>query len=123
MIFMNARLKKAPATIAPPETLVGHTLRWEFDDGPVAGKTFEHRFNEDGSVEFRMLDAAGKGRWTHVDKCAARKINDDVFAMSYLGTWGYTLSVVLNFQSREMVAFASNEKAWSTQEGTFQLIR
>ena len=32
------------------DSLIGKTVRWTFADGPVAGKTYEHTFNADGSV-------------------------------------------------------------------------
>ncbi len=31
----------------------GKTLRWTFDDGPMAGKGFDHTFHTDGSVSYR----------------------------------------------------------------------
>jgi phenolic acid decarboxylase len=120
MLLMSTLLRKKPAPIV---SLVGHTVRWRFDDGPVAGKSFEHRFIDDGSVEFRMLDAAGKGRWMHEDRCATTTLADGVFAISYPSRTGYTLSAVLNLTTRRVVAFASNESDWQVQEGTFELVR
>lgn len=120
MSLMSTLLRKKPA---PLTSLVGHTVRWRFDDGPVAGKSFEHRFIEDGSVEFRLLDSAGKGRWMHEDVCAATMLAAGVFAISYLAKSGYTLSAVLNLANGKVVAFASNEKDWQVQEGTFELVR
>jgi phenolic acid decarboxylase len=108
---------------APTETLVGTTVRWRFDDGPVAGRNFEHRFNDDESVEYRMLDDHDNGRWARAEKCATSRLTDKVFAMSYLATNGYTLTAVLDFQTGAVVAFASNEKDWSAQEGAFELVR
>ena len=35
----------------------GKTLRFSFDDGAMAGKTFEHTFDADGTVTFRMRGA------------------------------------------------------------------
>lgn len=118
---MNALLKIKKQV--PLTSLVGHTVRWRFHDGPVAGKSFEHRFIEHGAVEFRMLDAAGKGRWTHEDRCATSMLADGVFALSYHAKTGYTLSAVLNVHTGHMVAFASNERDWQVQEGTFELVR
>ena len=31
----------------------GKTIRWSYDDGPVAGKTFEHTFTDEGTVSWR----------------------------------------------------------------------
>lgn len=106
-----------------PESLKGKTLRWSFTDGPTAGMTFEHSFNQDGSVTWRMEGKEGKeGKPTRVDNCAAVKVDDSVFAVSYLGESGYTLTVVLNFRSGEAIAFGSNDKEWSQQKGSFEVV-
>ena len=38
------------------DPITGSTIRWTFDDGPVAGKTFEHVFEADGGVSYRVVD-------------------------------------------------------------------
>jgi len=45
-----------------------------------------------------------------------------VFAVSYLGDSGYTLTVVLNFRNNEAIAFGSNDKEWSQQKGSFEVV-
>jgi molybdenum cofactor biosynthesis protein MoaF len=101
--------------------LRGRTLRWTFRNGPVAGKTYEHTFNDDGSVEYRHVGAA-KGAPTREKECATVSVSDDVSVISYLAGSGYTLTAVLNFRTKEVVAFASNDKGWFRQDGTFDLV-
>ena len=36
--------------------LNGRSVKWKFVDGPVAGTSFEHTFNDDGGVTWRILD-------------------------------------------------------------------
>ncbi len=103
------------------DSLTGKTLRWTFADGPVAGKTYEHTFNADGSVVYRSIDGATPGKPTRERVCATDRIDDNIFVISYLAVSGYTLTVVLNFQDHRMVGFASNEEAWYRQQGTFEL--
>ena len=110
--------RRTPATV---DSLIGRTVRWTFADGPVAGKTYEHTFNADGSVIYRSVEGTKLGKPTHEKKCAADRIGDDVFAISYLAASGYTLTVILDFRDRRMVGFASNEKEWFRQQGTFEL--
>ena len=105
-----------------PGSLQGKTLRWTFDDGPSAGKTYEHTFNQDGSVVYRSIQRGSAGKPTHEKLCAADKVSDHVFVVSYLGASGYTLTVVLNFATRRMIGFASNEEAWYRQQGTFEVV-
>ena len=88
----------------------GKTIRWTFDDGPMAGKTFEHSFDEEGTVSFRMLDAKGQGKPSQDENYESANVGQDIHAVSYLGSSGYTLTVVLDFRTGELVAFASNEK-------------
>jgi phenolic acid decarboxylase len=104
------------------DSLVGRTVRWTFEDGPVAGKTYEHTFNTDGSVVYRSVDGEVPGKATRERLFAAEKINDEIFVISYLAVSGYTLTVVLNFRNHRIVGFASNEEAWYRQQGTFELM-
>jgi phenolic acid decarboxylase len=105
------------------DSLYGKTLRWTFTDGPVAGKTFEHIFNEDGTVVFRSVDGNEKGKSTRPKDSAVVKVTNDVFAVSYLADSGYTLTVVLNLEQGEMIGFASNDKQWFQQKGTFEILK
>ena len=105
------------------DSLYGKTLRWTFTDGPVAGKTFEHIFNEDGTVVFRSVDGNEKGKSTRAKDSVVVKITNDVFAVSYLADSGYTLTVVLNLEQGEMIGFASNDKQWFQQKGTFEILK
>jgi hypothetical protein len=98
----------------------GKTLKWTFRDGPMAGKSFEHTFAGDSSLTFRALDSKGEGKATRVEKYEVASLEPEVHAVSYLGPSGYTLTVVLDTRSGELVAFASNEKGLTLQHGTFE---
>ena len=99
--------------------VAGKTLRFTFEDGPMAGKTIEHVFEPSGSVRFRQVDTKGEG--TLEKKYEAAAIGTDVLAISYLGGSGYTLTVVLDLRTKELVAFSSNEKMHMMQHGTFEV--
>lgn len=104
------------------ESLVGKTLRWTFADGPTAGTTYEHRFDADGSIGFRGVDAGPNGKFTWAKEGAIVRIGDGVFAISYLAESGFTLTVVLDSRRMEMVGFASNSESWFQQKGTFEIV-
>lgn len=118
------------------DAIRGKTIRWTFSDGPMTGKTFEHAFDENGSVTWRSVqgkdeakpssEKSGSARSTSESKpkakYAALKVADDVYAVSYLGDQGYTLTVVLNFDDQRLVGFASNEKEWYPVTGTFEMV-
>src|SRR5439155_8965223 len=81
----------------------GKTLRWTYEDGPMAGKQFEHRFSNDGTVAWREIGGqkpdqrrqAGNGSTTEPSaKYEVARVNDDVYAVSYLSSSGYTLTTV-----------------------------
>jgi molybdenum cofactor biosynthesis protein MoaF len=102
----------------------GQTIRWTFDDGPMAGKQFEHTFDESGAVTWRSL---GNGERGAADPGAAPSakyelstVGEYVYAVSYLAASGYTLTVVLDYRTGRLVAFASNEKSLTVQQGSFQ---
>jgi len=103
------------------DPIIGETIRWTFSEGPLEGRTFEHTFHYDGTVEFRSVVGEKKGRLTRAKDSEIARIGDDVYAASYLGPSGHTLSVVLDFRTGKLVAFASNEKELTMQRGTFEL--
>jgi hypothetical protein len=113
-----------------PDPIRGKTLQWTFTDGPAKGTTYEHHFGQDGMVEFHTVDASSK------DKAAQSKgqleskahygsatVAEGVCAVSYKGESGYTLTTILNFTNQRLVAFASNDKEWFEQQGTFEVVR
>jgi len=112
----------------------GKTIRWTYDDGPMAGKSFEHTFGEDGTVTWHETGAqnkprpptngqrkAGQGSTEPKAKYEVAPVNDDVYAVSYLSGSGYTLTSVLDFAGGTVVSFASNEKELVVQHGTFEV--
>ena len=98
----------------------GQTVRWTFNEPPVAGIVFEHVFREDGTLTWRILEGPGKGTSKDEARYVARRITDDVYAVSYLAASGHTLSVVVNVKTGRIVGFASNEKTWSALTGALQ---
>lgn len=102
------------------ERLRGQTIRWTFDDGPMAGIPFEHSFHEDGTVTWTALGGPMEGSSATESDYAAVRITETVHAVSYLAASGYTLTVVLNFEDMGMTGFASNESEWYPITGTFE---
>jgi hypothetical protein len=113
----------------------GKTIRWKYDDGPVAGKSFEHTFGIDGVVAWTEIDgrkdttkSSTNGRPKTDERPAETKakyevapIKEDVYAVSYLAASGFTLTSVLDFSAGTVVSFASNEKQLFLQRGTFEV--
>jgi len=102
-------------------TILGETIRWTFSDGPLEGRSFEHTFHEDGTVEYRTVAGETKGKLSRAKDTEVAQVGEDVYAVSYLAPSGHTLSVVLDFRTGQLVAFASNEKELTVQRGTFEL--
>jgi len=102
--------------------LLGKTIRWTFADGPVAGKTFEHTFGDDGSVQWCSVDGDKRGQMHQERPAALEQISDDVVIVSYRAASGYTLTVALDLDDHRMVGFASNSEMWSRQEGRFDIL-
>ena len=117
------------------DPLRGKTIRWTYDDGPMAGKSFEHTFGNDGTVTWRETGGeersakppsngkqkSGKPPTTPRAKYEVATVNDDVCAVSYLSESGYTLTSVLDFAAGTVVSFASNEKELVPQHGMFEV--
>lgn len=104
------------------ERIRGKTLRWTWTEGPVKDSTHEHVFNPDGTVTWTCIGGPGKGHSATEKSYSAMRLTDNVHAVSYLSSTGWTLTVVLNFWDHRMVGFASNGKEWTPCRGTFDEI-
>ena len=108
----------------------GKTIRFVWTEGPTKGKTHEHTFHDDGTVEWRDTNAATDGTARETSRSGAKperveygavKVSSDVTLVSYLADSGYTLSVALNFDDGTIAGFASGAKEWYPVRGTFEV--
>ena len=100
--------------------ITGHTLRWKFSDGSMAGKSFDHTFSRNGNVSFREVGGDPNAKAGSAERYEVATVGQDVHAVSYLSPSGYTLTVVLDYKTLKLVAFASNDKSLSMQQGSFE---
>lgn len=107
---------------ASGDSIRGRTIRWTWTEGPTAGVTHEHVFRSDGTVEWRVLSGPQKGHSAVEDEYEVFEISENVYALSYLASSGYTLTVLLNFESGEMFGFASGQGQWYPGRGTFEVV-
>src|SRR5262245_29641897 len=108
-----------------PLSLAGQTIRWTFDGGPTAGKTYEHRFAPDGTVTWREMGGEKQSEPGFKESdvsYASFEVGSNVHLVSYLSGSGYALTVALNFETQRCFAVASNEKDWYPVAGTFEAI-
>lgn len=108
-------------------------MLFTWTDGPTTGKTYEHTFREDGTVEFRDVTGGEKSGGQREPSPAtstpkkpmeygAMRVTDSVYLVSYLSTEGYTLTVALDFDDASMVGFASGAKEWYPVKGRFDVV-
>ena len=102
--------------------ITGHSLRFKFADGPVAGKSFDHTFSRNGNVTFREVGGDPDAKPGSADQYEVASVGQEVHAVSYLSGNGYTLTVMLDYKTMKLVAFASNEKSLVLQHGSFELL-
>jgi hypothetical protein len=102
--------------------ITGHSLRFKFADGPMAGKSFDHTFNRNGQLTFREVGGDPNAKPGSVDQYHVASFGNDVHALSYLSAHGYTLTVVMDYRTLKLVAFASNESSVTMQHGSFELL-
>jgi hypothetical protein len=100
----------------PSGRVGGKTMKFTWTDGPTKGESHEHRFHEDGSVEFRS--AGSPGDFKREQRYGAWRVSDDVDVVSYLSSSGFTLTVALNYADKSIAGFASNDKQWFPVKGT-----
>ena len=103
----------------------GTTMRFTWTSGPTQGKAHDHRFGEDGNIEWRSAATQGAqpvvGEFERA-RYAAIDVSDDVCLVSYLAKSGYTLTVALNFADNTVYGIASNEKTWTPVGGAFEVL-
>jgi len=118
------------AQLAP--AIRGATLQWTWTEGPTTGKTYEHIFHQDGTVEWREVGgrpsapADERGRTAKAPErapYAAVEVRSDVFAISYRAESGFTLTVVQDDASGDIVGFASNSDSWFPVRGTSRRVQ
>lgn len=102
--------------------ITGHSLRFKFIDGPVAGKSFDHTFSRNGHVTFKEVNSDPTAKPGAAEQYEVASLTPEVHAVSYLAASGYTLTTILDFKTHKLVAFASNEKSVTMQQGTFELL-
>ncbi len=108
----------------------GKTIRFVWSEGPTKGMTHEHVFHQDGTVtwsdagQLKKEQSAGSSPGPkEKPQYAAVRVADQIYAVSYLASSGYALTVVLNFADRRLVGFASSAKDWHPVGGTFQVVK
>lgn len=108
----------------------GKTIRFVWTEGPTKGKTHEHVFHQDGTVTWSDAGTSKKGPAAdsgaiakEKPQYAAIRVADQIYAVSYLASSGYTLTVVLNFGDQRLVGFASSAKDWHPVRGTVQVVK
>ena len=115
------------------DAIRGKTIRLIWTDGPTKGKTHDHVFHRDGTVEWRDAEQQPKaqtrgssekgGAAKEKPTYAAMKVADDIYLVSYLAASGYTLTVALNFRDQRVVGFASSAKDWHPVRGRFEVLK
>jgi hypothetical protein len=108
----------------------GSTMRWNWADGPTKGKSYEHIFHDDGTVEWHEVGGApakaaagATAKRPERVPYAAFEVTPDVYAVSYLAESGFTLTTVVNFATGQMVGFASGNQQWMPLRGTVERVR
>lgn len=113
-------------------SLAGRRIRWTFQDGPMAGRTYEHTFFPNGTVTWRDVDGDGSAPKNDADSSgqepvgvpyASFEVAPDVHLVSYLSDSGYTLTVTLNLETLQCSGVASNAEEWYPSTGTVEVIR
>ena len=98
--------------------LGGKTIRWTYADGPMKGKHFEHSFTSD-TVAWKEAGEPKPSADSQA-KYQFKRINDEVYVVSYLSSHGFTLTTVVDEGSGAIVSFASNEKELVVQHGSLE---
>jgi hypothetical protein len=103
------------------DAIRGTTIRFTWTEGPTKGKAHEHVFHGDGTVEWREVGGASEP--AERPAYGAFEVGPNTYAISYLAPSGFTLTVVANLGSGELVGFASNNDSWFPLRGICERAR
>ncbi len=98
------------ADIPRASAIRGKTIRFAWTDGPTKGNVHEHVFHPDGTVEWHDAKPGDPAKGS-----SAKAATD-------LAESGFTLTVVLDFASAQIVGFASGQGQWVPVRGTFEVV-
>ena len=115
----------ATIEVASSARVRGRTMRFAWTDGPTQGKTHEHVFHHDGTVEWHAvgLKAMDDKPGAHErPEYFAADVGDEACFVSYLSRSGFTLSLVLNFVRGTIVGVASNARQWMPVRGHLEIV-
>ena len=102
----------------------GHTVRWKWTEGPTAGQVYDHTFDNDGGVTFlEVKDGVAQGSGSRAKQSGIFEVSKNVELVSYLSDHGFTLTVAMNYDTRKMFGFASDEKQLWPVAGTFEIVK
>jgi phenolic acid decarboxylase len=122
-LFVISRKDRVMASLQQASEISGKTMLFRWTEGPTKGKTYEHVFHRDGTVEYHAAgDGGSRQQAKEKPPYAAVKVTDGIYAVSYLAASGYTLTAVLNFDDHRIVGFASGAKDWYPVKGSFEIV-
>ena len=67
-----------------PNPITGNSLRWNFQDGPMAGKSFDHAFARNGGVTFREVGSDPNAKPGSPDQYQVASLGQDIHTVAYL---------------------------------------
>ncbi|HEY8258518.1 MAG TPA: hypothetical protein VIG08_12760 [Gemmatimonadales bacterium] len=115
------------------DAIRGTTMQWTWTEGPTKGSVHEHVFHGDGTVEWREVGGKASGKSSegdahtpaHADRVpyGSFEVGPETYAVSYRAGSGFTLTVVFNLRTEELVGFASNNESWFPLRGTCRRVR
>ena len=88
----------------------------------MAGRSFDHTFSRNGNVAFAEVAGDPNAKPGQAERYEVAVAGQDVYAVSYLTAAGNTLTVVMDYKTLKLIAFASNDKFLTMQRGTFELL-
>jgi hypothetical protein len=100
--------------------LPGKTIRWRWNYGPLAGALYEHVFNEDGTVTWRIVEGPDKGSTGRYESYGALRVDEKTWVIYDLRASGHSLTIVLtrHNDNQDILGFDCED----TFQGTFEVV-
>jgi hypothetical protein len=83
----------------------GTIQRWTIDAGPLAGTAYDHAFNTDWSLTWRVVAGSEQDRVGRARQFSVQAVRSQLFLVSFPLPDGELLTATVDFASKRFVGF------------------
>jgi len=99
----------------------GTIQRWTVDSGPLAGTAYDHAFNEDWSLTWRIVAGRDQGRVGRAREFLVQPVRAQLFVVSFAPAERELVTATVDFASRRFVGFRTRGEVTEPLSGSLKI--